>query len=107
MNKYIGFTLGTLAIVCAAGCASEPLVTHIRSEPPGARIEVNEGPVGVTPVDVTLPQKGEHHRLKEHVSIRALPSGPGQFAQERQLFFNQWAPENIMFDMTQSPGPSK
>jgi len=107
MNRYIGFTLFTVAIVCAAGCASESMVTHIKSEPSGARIEVNEGSVGVTPVDVTLPQRGPHHRLMEHVTIQAYPAGPGQYKQEKQLYFNQWAPENIMFDMTQSPGPSK
>jgi|ERR1017187_10929402 hypothetical protein len=107
MNKYMGLTLGVVAIICVAGCATTPLISHIQSAPPGARIEVNENNAGVAPVDVTLPQKGPHHRLIAHVTIRAYPAGPGQFEQEKQLYYNQWAPENIMFDMTQSPGPSK
>ncbi len=107
MNKCIGFTLGAVMIGCAAGCATTPMTSHIQSNPPGARIEVNESSVGVAPVDVTLPQKGPHHRLREHVTIRALPAGPGQYEQVKEFYYNQWAPENVLFDMTPGPGPSK
>jgi hypothetical protein len=100
-----GFTLivAIAPIACAIGCASQPMLTHINSEPPGARIEVNENYVGVTPVDVTLPQSGSHHKLKEHITIRALALEAGKPDHEKQLYYNQWAPENVLFDMNQPP----
>jgi len=107
MNKCIVLGLLAAAVVFTAGCASEPIATHIQSDPPGARIEVNEGTVGTAPVSVVLPQHGSHHRLREHVTIRAYPTGPGQYQQVKQLYYNQWAPQNIEFDMTQSAAPAR
>jgi len=107
MRNGITLIATIIPIACAIGCASEPMRTHITSEPPGARIEVNESYVGDTPVDVTLPQSGPHHRLKAHVTIRALASGAEQSEQEKQFFYNQWAPENLLFDMNRKPPASK
>jgi hypothetical protein len=94
-------------LVSSIGCATKPMPTHIQSDPPGARIEVNEAAVGLTPVDVTLPQTGSHHRLKEHITIRALPAGPGQYEQEKQFYYNQWAPENVLFEKSAAPASAK
>lgn len=91
------------------GCATEPMVTHINSEPPGARIEVNEGFVGITPMDVILPQRGEHHRLREAARVRALPEQATQYSlypQEKFLFSHQEAPSTLIFDM-RTPPPAK
>lgn len=103
MRKWITLIVTVAPIACFIGCASEPMRTHINSEPPGARVEVNENYVGVTPIDVTLPQSGSHHKLREHITIRALALEPGKPDQEKQLYYNQWAPENILFDMNRQP----
>jgi len=87
------------------GCTAERLVTHIDSQPPGARIEVNESAVGTASCDVTLPQKGEHHRLRERVILKAYPpdGSQGQYPQERFLSFHQEAPARLLFIMTNPP----
>jgi hypothetical protein len=107
MQQRIALVFTLAAIVGGVGCATEPMITHIKSEPSAAKIEVNEDYVGTTPVDVTLPQTGKHHRLKQHVTVRAIPVDPGQYAQEKQFFYNQWAPENVVFDMTRQSSTSK
>lgn len=107
MQLRITLVLTLAAIVGAVGCATEPMATHIQSEPSGAKIEVNEDYVGTAPVEVKLPQVGKHHRLKAHVTIRAIPIDPGQYEQEKQLYYNQWAPEKVLFDMTRKPSSSK
>ena len=108
MQLRIALILTFAAIVGAVGCATPPMATHIRSEPPGAKIEVNDDYVGTAPVEVKLPQSGKHHRLKEHdVTIRAIPVEPGQYEQERHLYYNQWVPENVVFDMTRKSSSSK
>jgi hypothetical protein len=87
------------------GCTAERLITHIDSQPPGARIEANENAVGTTPCDVALPQKGEHHRLRERVIVKAYPpdGSQGQYPQERFLSFHQEAPARLLFIMTNPP----
>jgi hypothetical protein len=100
MRKGIILIVTIVPIVCAIGCATPPMVTHIKSEPAGARIEVNESYVGEAPVDVTLPQAGKRHRLLAHVMIRALAAEAGQNDQEKHYYYHQWAPENVLFDMT-------
>jgi len=97
------FLIGAPLIVCV-GCAT-PTVTHIESDPPGARIEVNENVVGDTPLDVTLPQKGEHHRLLGKVVVKAYPVKEGEYKQEKVLFYRQEAPARVLFIMTQPPPP--
>ena len=101
-----------LIVLCAAaamvvGCATEPMVTHVISDPPGARIEVNESFVGQAPVDVTLPQVGPHHRLRMHVTIRAIPVEPGKPEQAKEFYYNQWAPEHVLFDINRQPPTAK
>jgi hypothetical protein len=107
MRNGITLIVTIVPIACAIGCATQRMVTHIRSEPAGARIEVNESYVGEAPVDVTLPQSGQHHRLKAHVMIRALAAEAGQYEQEKHYYYNQWAPENVLFDMSRKPPISK
>jgi len=83
-----------------AGCADQPVRTHIVSEPAGARIEVNGAYMGTAPLDVTLPQKSEHHRLRDMARIVAVPAEPGQYQQEKTFFDHQPAPVEVLFDMT-------
>ncbi len=91
------------------GCASERLVTHIDSQPPGARIEVNENVVGTAPCDVTLFQRGENHLLRQRVIVKAYPAdgSQGQYPQEKFLVSHQRAPEHLLFIMTNPPPAPK
>ena len=89
-----------LLIVGLTGCETPPLRTRIISEPPGARIEVNGNYVGPAPVEVTLPQSGDRHRLKGRAIILALPTAPGQRLQETVLTHKQVVPEQVLFDMS-------
>lgn len=91
------------------GCTAERLVTHIDSQPPGARVEVNENVVGTTPCDVTLFQRGEHHLLRQRVIVKAYPpdGSQGQYPQEKFLVSHQQAPEHLLFIMTNPPPAPK
>jgi hypothetical protein len=88
-----------LALLLCAGCADVPMETHVISDPPGARIEVNGSYVGPAPVDVTLPQTANRHRLKGRTIILAMQVAPGQKLQEKVLQNHQQIPSQVLFDM--------
>ena len=94
-----------LAVISCVGCMVPKVATRIDSEPPGARIEVNQDYVGVTPVDVILPQRGEHHRLKGPVYVQAIPVEQGQYLQQIYLFPHQESPRHLLFRMNNPPPP--
>ena len=101
MKRPNQFTLALGLLVGLAGCATEvPVRTHFISEPPGTRIEVNGNYIGTTPVDFTLPQTPNHHKLKGDVTIIAMPSSPDQKQQQKILRHRQEAPAQVLFDMT-------
>jgi len=94
-----------LTVISCAGCMAPKVATRIDSEPPGARIAVNQGFVGVAPVDVILPQRGEHHRLKEPVSVQAIPVQQGQYLQQIYLLPHREVPLHLLFIMSNPPPP--
>jgi hypothetical protein len=107
VRQYIPIIL-MVGLILAGGC-SAPLITHIESRPPGARVEINEDTVGVTPIDVTLAQT-DNHKLKGRTVIRIIPSVPGQPAQEKVLFNRQYIPVNVVFEplpTTETNNPAK
>ena len=108
MKTYLRLFILAWLVICV-GCAAEKSVTHIDSQPPGARIEVNEGDVGVTPCDVVLPQHGEHHRLSQRIIVKAYPpdGAQAQFKQEKFLGSQQESPSRLLFIMTEPPPPPK
>jgi hypothetical protein len=108
MKIYLRLFILASLVICI-GCAAEKSVTHIESQPPGARIEVNEGVVGVTPCDVVLSQSGEHHRLQERAIVKAYPpeGAQGQYKQEKFLISHQEVPSSLLFIMTVPPPASK
>jgi len=99
MRRLSQFSLSFVAVAAVAGCSSVPVVTQITSDPAGARIEVNNGYVGTTPVDVTLPQTPYHHRLKNMTIVVAQPIVPGQKPQQKVLLHRQEAPGQMWFNM--------
>jgi len=89
----------------------EPKKTQIISEPPGARIEVNNNYVGDAPVTVELPQRGDY--FSEDTVVRAIPTEGGDYVQIKQFDSNdQWyhpgktgdkIPSRLFFDMHLGP----
>jgi hypothetical protein len=102
MRTYLRLLLISVPLIACVGCAT-PTVTHIKSVPPGARIEMNEGVLGSAPIDVTLPQHGEYHQLRGKVVLKAYPTKEGEYRQEKVLFYQQEAPAKVQFIMTQPP----
>jgi hypothetical protein len=77
--------------------------TQFISTPPGARIEVNGDYIGDTPFTYSWPAKyRDGNEFNDKVTIRALPSGPGQLPQ-RKFFDSGWnksaIPGRVYFDM--------
>lgn len=89
----------------------EPRKTQIISEPPGARIEVNDNYVGDAPVTVELPQRGEY--FDEDTVVRAIPDEGADYTQtKRFLTSDPWyhpgfagdkIPSRIFFNMHLGP----
>ena len=66
---------------------------EILSEPPGARIEVNDNYIGDAPI--TTPFRCEADgRFIENTTIRALPKQPGDYVQSKLFFggYSSYAP---------------
>jgi PEGA domain. len=92
---------------------------EILSEPPGARIEVNDDYIGDTPITTTF-ECDIDGRFMEITSIRALPTQPGDYVQSKLFFggylnharfaanyspstLNNKIPARIFFDMRLGP----
>lgn len=101
------------------GCVGQTIRTSIHgavtsefiSNPPGARIEVDGNYIGNAPLTYTWPWSyRDGSRFNNEVTIKAYPSGPGQFQQRK--FFESHSrelpviPAKIYFEMT-SPDISK
>ena len=101
---------------------AEPLTTRqveIISEPPGARIEVNDNYIGDAPITTTF-RCSPDGRFVENTMIRALPTQPGDYYVQSKLFFggfssysafgndsintlNDTIPSRLYFDMRRAP----
>ena len=82
--------------------------TEFISDPRGAHIEVNGEYIGDAPLVYSWPRKyRDGSEFNDKMTIRALPSGPGQFPQ-RKFFDSGWnksaIPSRVYFDM-HSPAP--
>ena len=104
------------SFVFLAGCASEEpavtahesfestmLTTRVTSEPSGARIELDDEVVGVTPLEIEWEVYSADQNLlfKEDHVLRALPTGLGQYVQKKTFSRGTAAPKTIFFDMKQ------
>jgi hypothetical protein len=78
-------------------------VTKVISEPPGARIEVNDEYRGEAPLE--LEWQSQTGYFAAEVVVRALPVLPGQQIHERFFKSSDQIPKTILFDMRLvSPG---
>jgi hypothetical protein len=72
--------------------------TLIESDPPGARIEINNQYVGTTPLRVNIPRlKSDWSTIS--VTIRANPISPGQQVQTKYIGSDESTPTHVFFDM--------
>ena len=69
---------------------------EITSEPSGAKIEINQGYVGETPLRYTF---NGSVGLAAYTTIRALPISAGQNTQTKIFRGNEIIPARIYFDM--------
>lgn len=81
----------TSALLLLSGCGVQKDV-EIITEPPGARIEVNNDYVGDSPLTVTITRD-------THTTITAIPIHPGHYVQSKFLPLQQRTPKRIFFDM--------
>jgi PEGA domain len=87
-----------------------PREVLIISDPPGARIEVNQDYLGDAPITIKVPQI--NGRFANSTTIRALPGQAGGYVQTK-VFFAQMGPvgadeipSRILFVMSLAPGGS-
>ena len=110
----LALTLMVAAAACQVSCGSVGGVKQIRSvpeatefstlvisEPPGARIEINDEYVGDAPLYVELPQYRYGGRLNRRILMRATPKDDGQ-AQVKVLANGAEIPQRMLFD-TRAP----
>jgi hypothetical protein len=103
MNRiHLLVALGVCVVL--SGCATLPKAnptgqTLIESDPPGARIEINNQYVGNAPVRVDIPRIDPNTWMNNSVTIVANPILPGQQVQTKYIGMNDPTPTHIFFDM--------
>lgn len=81
---------------------------RVISQPPGARIELNNGYMGETPLSIKVPCSPDG-RFLETVIVRALPTMEGHYSQTKvfsggyTMIRNDQVPPTIFFDMRLGP----
>jgi hypothetical protein len=95
------------AYVASLNAAPNPIYTiKIISDPPGARIEVDNDYVGDAPIEIQV--EGGRERIFlcfPTTQIRAIPIYPGQSVQTKTFYQRDKIPNTILFDMNLSYAP--
>lgn len=91
-------------LLLISGCATLPKAnpngqTLIESDPPGARIEINNQYVGTTPIRVDIPRINPDTWMNNSITIIANPVMPGQQVQTKYIGIDDPTPSHIFFDM--------
>ena len=79
-------------------------MVQIISDPPGARIEVNDDYVGDTPLEIKVAQ--HNGNFVNDTTIRAIPIQQGEYVQSKYFsgtFLPAAIPSRILFDMGLQP----
>ncbi len=103
MIKRIRVLLALGICVALLGCSTLPTAnpsgkTLIESDPPGARIEINNQYIGTTPLRVDIPRRDAEWDLIP-VTIIANPTIPGQQVQTKYIGPDEPTPTHVFFDM--------
>jgi hypothetical protein len=75
---------------------------QIISDPPGARIEVNQDYVGDAPLSISVPEK-DGNFTKETI-IQATPTQQGQYVQSKWFSNGEAIPSRLLFSTGLGPG---
>jgi len=115
--KLMNIFLCASLLILTAGCAtvggpSDPihqttLMTEIISDPPGAKIEINDEYVGETPLTIHIKRiyasDGYGGGSWGIVQIKANPVLAGQYVQVKIIMVDQPTPKKMYFDMRLGP----
>jgi hypothetical protein len=85
-NPYSAHPLSAYQPVSSKPVPYEPKKTQIISEPPGARIEINDNYVGDAPITVELAQRGDC--FDEDTVVRAIPTEGSDYTQTKRFLTN-------------------
>jgi hypothetical protein len=104
---YMRNTLVIFMAAVLAGCTSTPVKTasvEILSQPPGARIEVNDDYVGITPCTASIPANimGEFTRdttIRATSDVEGLRVQTKHFSGGFEYGENDIVPRRILFEM--------
>lgn len=104
MIKQLQVLLILGACMALLGCSTLPKAspsgkTLIESDPPGARIEINNQYVGTTPLRVNIPRLNAD-LSGISVSIIAYPTKHGQQVQSKYIGSDESTPTHVFFDMS-------
>ncbi len=69
------------------------------SEPPGAKIEINNNYIGITPL---VYRWHGYYPREERYTVKAYPSQPGQLVQSKELAVGN-LPDKVYFNMNLGP----
>ena len=115
--KYIrqirALVILSVCMALCSGCATSPMATPtanpngqtlIESDPPGARIEINNQYVGTTPLRVDIPRRSDFNWDSMEwdtisVKIIAYPIFHGQQVQVKYIGYDEPTPTHVFFDM--------
>lgn len=106
-------SLCLLPVILLLGCKSwfyheVPHKILIESDPPGARVELNQEYIGITPLEYTL-LGGHNHAFSDNATryvFRGNPVAPGQYVQEKSFHSGEHhdiIPKRIFFDLRLAP----
>jgi PEGA domain len=92
--------------VLPASGMGEPATKTIQivSDPPGARIEVDDDYVGDAPLEIKVPQKADGTFVRA-MTIRATPTQQGAYVQSKYFTYGSQIPSRLLFSMGLVPVP--
>ena len=112
MRNFILILMGAV-LLSACGPKAIMYNTRVTSDPPGARIELNNDYMGTTPL--TLDWLGyTNNRFVNSYVVKAFPTHPGDYVQEKTfkgtrpgVYWGDEIPKHIFFDMNISTSLEK
>jgi len=108
--KIICSIIYCLFLISLIGCATTselicgPIEAEILSDPPGAKIEIDDKYVGTTPLNVKLERECDWYNYREatkSIIIKAESINPRQYTQYKIIEKSDLLPRRIIFYMYQ------
>ena len=112
MKKLI-LIITLLPLLCGCATLSDEFIrkhgqpVEVTSNPPGAKIEVNDDYLGDAPCVMYLYRPRGMYGMRASVTIKAYPSQVGQYVQTKYLDVYENTPKRLYFDMYLGRAPIK